>query len=217
MTGVVALPPTELETTGRCLKCNREVAFLRCEVSGWPAAVHPTPQRVQPMLLGFDLDGAGAALTAAGMPAQLATHGEAEGYTLHSPACPVVRRRATERADGHGGYSSNLEPATPPPRPTLQTPSTGTCRRCRASMLWIKTAATGKNVPLDPGPITGVVLSKDQARELKGHPELVRGYNLRGEVVAIRRGYQAASPLEAEDTVRLAHHGTCPHAQSFRR
>lgn len=214
---VEAKAPPTLEATARCTRCKRVVAFMRSEQHDRPVPVHPEPQRVQALLLAGDLDAAGAALTADGWPAALSAEGGDMGYTLHGPACPVLRRRAQAEGNGYQHVDATEDMPTLRMRPPLQEPDVGTCRSCRAPVLWIRTAAKGKAVPLDPEPVHGVVLDKDQARELKGSDELVRGYNLRGEVVAVREGYRAATPLEAEDTVHLAHHGTCPDAASYRR
>lgn len=138
-----------------------------------------------------------------------------EAYPLHAPRCHVRRRQEAARA---------LEG---PPVPRVQALERGRCTGshgvpgCGQELLWVLSAANRKPVPLDPAPRTGVVLDKEEARQLRGQPELVRGYTAAGEVVAIREGGQAGL-LELQEerataTVWVTHWATCPERRALRR
>jgi len=98
----------------------------------------------------------------------------------------------------------------------------GKCRGCGAPILWVRTAKDDRPVPLDPVAFRGVVLTRKEASELKGSPDLRRGYNRDGFVVAIRvigQGglFDAAIPDEDLETVWETHFATCPRRKAFRR
>lgn len=97
-------------------------------------------------------------------------------------------------------------------------PDPGKCRGCGGAILWIR-SVQGKAVPLDPEPYRGFVLSKKEARELRGTSDLRRGYNRYGEVVAIRVGGQQLL-LDSErerETIWETHFASCPRRRAFRR
>lgn len=83
----------------------------------------------------------------------------------------------------------------------------------------MRTAAGDRAVPLNPTAFTGLPLTKSEAAALRGSPELVRGYNREGLVVAIRVGGQQGLWSSAKDleTVWVTHFATCPRRAAFRK
>jgi hypothetical protein len=78
------------------------------------------------------------------------------------------------------------------------------CRSCNAAILWARTSAKGKFIPIDPDPVDdgNIELSKDDegqllARVLIGSEGTLPGFE---------------TPLRYK-----SHFATCPHANSHRR
>ena len=79
----------------------------------------------------------------------------------------------------------------------------GKCKKCQASVLWIKTVA-GKNMPCDPEQVP-------YWADRKGKQRIVTP---NGEVIACRL---EGDPQTATGIGYIPHWGTCPNAKEFRK
>ena len=192
-----------------CVFCGRSVAMGFVGDLGL-LTVHQRPLvgTLDDSPEGLVLHKPGACITEDGRAAREDPRGTMLVWRLHRGLCPELKRRRLEAIQ----QGRN-------PDKRYQTPDAGTCRRCSAPILWIHTSG-GSRVPLDPAPIEGVVLDLAEARELRGGPELVRGYDLAGDVLAIRRdGLGQLSLLDQgreRATVHVTHFATCPQAAAER-
>ena len=187
-----------------CPHCRRSVLITMLPDQG-VISLHPNPLSGTPDP-SLDVRDAGVCVTQGGVPAR--EGGTVLVWRVHAGLCPELRKRDQEARD------RGLDP-----RKRYQTPQTGECGRCRRPVLWIYTKA-GKRVPLDPDPHVGIVLDKAEARGLKGAPELVRGYEMTGEVLAIREDGPGQLLLmdstRERTTVYITHFATCPEADAYR-
>lgn len=100
----------------------------------------------------------------------------------------------------------------------------GTCRACKAPLVWVRSAAGDKPVPLNPPTYEGnVVKNTATERERAGRDgvRLVTGYTERGEVRTVRLEAPQVEGLglvqAPRATVRTTHFADCPARAEFRR
>lgn len=76
------------------------------------------------------------------------------------------------------------------------------CRSCQAPIIWATSAATGRAMPVDAEPFEGGNV------ELTEHPDPTASM--------VRAIVHAQPPLDAPP-LRMAHHATCPQADTWRK
>lgn len=205
-----------------CPRCNRALRFIKDPAGRWracntesrggrPLDSQEPPALTWPAVRGLALHpGSGQA------PARWCTVLDqrgptvAECFLVHRATCPAVRQAAKAEQD------AELRGSAP------STWGWGYCRRerggCGAAMRWGRTSG-GKNVPLDPEPIGGPELDADEVRQLKGSPDLVRGYDRHGQVRCIRRPGSTPGLFDATRPtvwVWVTHWATCPNRDVLR-
>jgi hypothetical protein len=81
----------------------------------------------------------------------------------------------------------------------------GKCRSCGAAIVWAVTAATARNIPLDPNPTP------------RGNIRLVPSANPTGPLIAQLLGKGELQTLPESEDRYVSHFSSCPNAMLHRK